>query len=106
MASNSEHWALPGGYVDIWETPEEAARREAREEAQIEISSLELIGVFTDPKKGIVVVVYTARTTSDGRAGDETEEVRWFSPKEIPWNQLGSEATSGALRTWLLRSRV
>jgi 8-oxo-dGTP diphosphatase len=43
--------ALPGGFVDIGETIEEACIREAYEETNIKIKLIKLIGVFSDPKR-------------------------------------------------------
>jgi 8-oxo-dGTP diphosphatase len=43
--------ALPGGFVDIGETVEQACIREAYEETNINVKILNLIGVFSDPKR-------------------------------------------------------
>ena len=43
--------ALPGGFVDIGETVEEACTREAYEETNINVKILKLIGVFSDPNR-------------------------------------------------------
>ncbi|HKU43519.1 MAG TPA: NUDIX domain-containing protein, partial [Polyangiales bacterium] len=42
-------WALPGGFVDIGETVEEAALREAAEETNLRIELLQLLGVYSHP---------------------------------------------------------
>jgi len=39
-------WALPGGYVDIGDTPSGAAERETHEEAGLEVRTLRLAGIF------------------------------------------------------------
>ena len=43
--------ALPGGFVDVGETVEKACIREAKEETNINIKIIKLIGVFSDPKR-------------------------------------------------------
>ncbi|MHA2037089.1 MAG: NUDIX domain-containing protein [Promethearchaeota archaeon] len=43
--------ALPGGFVDVGETVEQACIREAREETNIEVKITKLIGVFSNPKR-------------------------------------------------------
>ena len=43
--------ALPGGFVDVGETVENACIREAKEETNINIKIIKLIGVFSDPKR-------------------------------------------------------
>ncbi|UCD00507.1 MAG: NUDIX hydrolase [Promethearchaeota archaeon] len=43
--------ALPGGFVDVGETVEEACVREAYEETNINIKIIKLVGVFSDPKR-------------------------------------------------------
>ena len=42
-------YALPGGFVDVGESVEDACRRELREETGVKAGRLELIGVYSDP---------------------------------------------------------
>ena len=44
-------YALPGGFVDIGETVENACIREAKEETNIDVKIKKLIGVYSDPKR-------------------------------------------------------
>jgi len=44
-------YALPGGFVEIGETVEEACRREALEETGIKVDVLRLVGVYSDPAR-------------------------------------------------------
>jgi 8-oxo-dGTP diphosphatase len=43
--------ALPGGFVDVGETVEDACKREAFEETNVNVKISKLIGVFSDPKR-------------------------------------------------------
>ena len=88
-------WQLPGGAVDPDERPEDAARREAREEAGVELELRGLAGVFGGPEyrityangdeAGWMVAVYDARIVSGEPApsDDETRAVGWFTSAEI-----------------------
>jgi 8-oxo-dGTP diphosphatase len=44
-------YALPGGFVEMGETVEDACRREAQEETGIVVGSLRLVGVYSDPHR-------------------------------------------------------
>ena len=94
-------WVFPGGFMDVGETAEEAAARETREEANLEVDDLSLLGVYTRTHAGVVVVVYEARALGDGSAGSETSEIGWFAPEAIPWDELAFDTTHWALEAWL-----
>ena len=89
-------WQIPGGAVDPGERPEDAARRETREEASVEIELGDVLGVFGGPEYAItyangdeagwVVAVYGASIVSGTPAPgdpDEIQDVGWFTPAEI-----------------------
>lgn len=85
------------------ESPEEAVRRELREEANLEVGPLSLLGVFTAVELGLFVVCYEAPALTSAAAGDEVQEIGWFTPGEIPWAELSFTSTERAIRAFLSR---
>jgi ADP-ribose pyrophosphatase YjhB (NUDIX family) len=98
-------WTFPAGYMEIDETAEEAAVREAEEEAGLKVKLGPLVGVYSRPapeSPGILVVVFQGRQPR-GRVkiGHEVLEARWFALADIPWDDLSFDTTHWALRDWL-----
>ncbi len=78
-------WAPPAGYVEIDESVEDAAVREAREETGVEVALEGLRGVYSAAGLGIVIVAYHGRVSGGvPRAGAEVEEVGLFAPHDLP----------------------
>ncbi len=95
-------WTFPGGFMEVDETAEEAALREAEEEVCLSLKLGPLLGVYSRPGPGILVVVFRARAGSEPpKPGDECLSVAWFRPEEIPWDELAFETTLWALRDWV-----
>jgi 8-oxo-dGTP diphosphatase len=94
-------WTFPGGFVDLGESVEEAARREAQEELQIDIALTELVGVYSRPEDRVVLIVFAATTTQPPKITPEAIEVTRFQPDEIPWQELAFWSTTKALRDFL-----
>jgi ADP-ribose pyrophosphatase YjhB (NUDIX family) len=96
-------WVFPGGYVDRGEHPEEAAVREALEEAGVQVELRGLVGVYNEPPASpVVLVAYRAEVVAgDPVALDESLEARLFPPAEIPWDELAFPTTRAAVRDYL-----
>ncbi len=91
-------WTFPGGFVDLGESVEDAARREAREELDIDIVLGRLVGVYSRADTRTVLVVYEARALGVPKPTEEASEVRAFAPDELPWDELAFWSTARALR--------
>lgn len=84
-------WALPGGFVRVDETLEEAARRELEEETGIANIYLEQLytfgGVARDPRERVVTVAYYALVNLAGhhvQASTDARNAAWFGLGDLP----------------------
>lgn len=81
-------FALPGGFVEIGETTEEATVREVYEETGLLIKIIKLLGVYSDPLRDprghTVSVCYLTIGEGDPKADSDAEEVGFFDITDMP----------------------
>jgi 8-oxo-dGTP diphosphatase len=98
-------WALPAGYMDADEIPEDAVVREIEEETGITVvvNGLHSIAQLAgwNERRGILLVYRVEPCGGELVARDDVSDARWFGPSEIPWAELAFESTAQFLREWL-----
>lgn len=81
-------WALPGGFVEVGESVEDAAVREVEEETGLKVELVRLVGVYSDPERDPrghnVSVAYLARgIAGDLAAGTGDSEAELLDTREV-----------------------
>ena len=81
-------WAIPGGFIEVGETAEQAAVREAFEETELDVELVELFHVYSDPQRDprqhTLSVVFIGRADGVPAGGDDAGEARLFSEFDLP----------------------
>lgn len=85
-------YALPGGFVEMKESQEQAAERELREETGLQNIKLEQVHTFSDPNRDprsrVISTAYSAVIENEGqiqpRAGSDAADVGWFYLSDLP----------------------
>lgn len=88
---NAPHgWALPGGFVDVGESLEDAALRESKEETSLDVELIEQFHAYSDPHRDprfhTVSMVFIADGTGILAGKDDAKRAVVFSEKELPDN--------------------
>jgi len=81
-------WALPGGFIDYGESAEDAAIREALEETSLHVQLVELLHVYShpkrDPRKHTMAIVFIAKARGVPHGADDAAEAAVFSEQTLP----------------------
>ncbi len=84
-------WALPGGFVDMDETVEQAVVRELEEETGLRLEKLKQLFTFSeigrDPRGRTVSVTFFGITEMDNstvKGGDDAKDAQWFQLDQLP----------------------
>lgn len=122
----SGFWGIPAGFMEMGETSEQGAAREAREELNADANIGKLLAVYSLPHIGQIQMIYSSvfhvqdpkrdgsidsidettrpSVSSSASAGQETDKVSFVRWEDIPWDNLAFPTTSWAL--WHHRQRV
>ena len=80
-------WALPGGFVDNYESLEDAVRREMKEETSLELSDLKQFHAYSkpgrDPRFHTIGIVFTAKGKGTPKAGDDAANLKIIKLTDI-----------------------
>ncbi|WP_316748207.1 NUDIX hydrolase [Streptomyces herbicida] len=77
-------WELPGGVLELEETPEAGVAREVLEETGIHVEVDELTGVYKNTTRGIVALVFRCKPSGGTeRTSSESTAVSWLTPEEV-----------------------
>jgi len=85
-------WGIPGGFLQSGEQPEEAVRRELREEIGLEISELEIAFVRSLKRYNQIEVIFLCRPGSNFQPqGREVNRAEWFALGDLPSGLSGDQ---------------
>ena len=91
------YWTLPAGFMETGESVQEAAAREAVEEACAKLSFEGILAVYDVPRIAQVQIMFRAKLVSDIAPGPESEAVGLYEWKDIPWSELAFPTVVWAL---------
>jgi 8-oxo-dGTP diphosphatase len=102
-------WDIPGGFLNVDETPEAAAIREVREETNAEIRLLDFLGfyldtyLFQDEPSTTLNIYFVAETEDTPSVSAEADAWRWFPVEALPENIAFEHAPQvlADLQTWI-----
>lgn len=106
IAPRYGYWTVPAGFMENGETALEAAVRETLEEANARVEVLELFSLFNIPHVSQVYLIFRSRLLDlDFKPGEESLEVKLFTPETIPWDELAFSTVRETLRFYLEDAR-
>ena len=84
--------ALPGGFVDVGESVEDALKREMKEETNLDVEISKLLGVYSNPQRDprfhTASAVFIAKAQGQPKGGDDAKEAKLYTIDQIPMDLL------------------
>jgi ADP-ribose pyrophosphatase YjhB (NUDIX family) len=103
-------WTLPAGFMELGETVEQGAAREALEEANAQVDIVQLYSVYSIPRIGQVYMLFRARFADADNpamsAGDESLEVGLFDANSTPWDDIAFTAVKLTLERYWTEAKL
>ena len=97
-AWTGRRFALITGFMEAGETPEEGIAREIKEETNLEVQTLKLVGVYDFKRMNQVIIAYHASAIGEVSLSPELAEYKMYAPEELICWPAG---TGHALADWL-----
>jgi mutator protein MutT len=109
--SDDHTWGLPGGWVEVGESPEQSIRREIKEEADLQIERMKMIGFYTrlpgqynQPHASIHVLYLCERWNGVVEKSFESLSMTFKKPETISvWHKDHQQQAEEALRQWKMQ---
>ncbi len=102
MSPGRGSWCFPGGFIEMGETPQQAAIRECKEESGYDVEVTGLVDVYSyvDYRGSGVLIMYKGNVVGgEAYPGDDAEDVRFFGQNELPEN-IVFDSNIKALAAW------
>jgi ADP-ribose pyrophosphatase YjhB (NUDIX family) len=100
-------WSLPGGWVDVGESPSEAVTREVLEESGYRVRPTKLLGLYDRDRRGYpphpwhiwkVIFLCELENAEQGPLGSETTAASFFAPDLLPGDLRFSRTTADEVK--------
>lgn len=100
-------WTLPAGFMENGETTVAAAAREAREEANADVTDLALYGLFNLPHINQVYLLFRGQLArGEAAPGDESLEIAMLTEAQIPWAEIAFPVITETLECYFSDRRT
>ena len=95
------YWTMPAGYMELGENLHDGAKREAYEEAGVDLDISSILAIYSLPHINQVQIFYKASLEGDYlNPGPESLEARFFEWDDIPWDNLAFPTVKLALQAY------